>query len=272
MTFSEKNFYNFLLFSAVLHLLMLTVIITKPSADDLNKPFKELKIKLGNRKTTLEGVGRDLSENLYFKQAQPAIAPSPPPQEARNAVTPAVIEQAPQAQPEAQEPEKAEEAQLPPAPKETNKKTLTAERQMDMLRALEPASPQVLPIPKTPKPQPKITPSEEEGQGFSLGDSNDEDAQEITDSYGQPLAKWFQKFSFYPEEAQEQGLKGHGKIFVKIDRKGKILLSRIIESTGEPILDKALIQMIRDADPVIPVPPEYYPDKKTFSYEMGFEF
>ncbi|MCE3233065.1 MAG: hypothetical protein K0R98_1322, partial [Rickettsiaceae bacterium] len=31
-------------------------------------------------------------------------------------------------------------------------------------------------------------------------------------------------------------------------------------------------KMLEDADPVIPVPADYYRDKKTFSYKITFEF
>lgn len=107
--------------------------------------------------------------------------------------------------------------------------------------------------------------------GVVIGNIDDPDANKLA-TYEQMLPLWLDKFRKYPNEAKIANITGVGEVFIKIDRNGKILLSRIIKSTGSQVLDKALANMLFEADPVLPVPGNYHPDKKSFSYKIAFEF
>lgn len=91
-------------------------------------------------------------------------------------------------------------------------------------------------------------------------------------NYEKILPLWLHKFLEYPEEANAKGLTGEGMIFITIDRDGNIVFAQIKESTGHDILDKALVEMIRKANPVVPLPDDYHPKKRTRSYEIKFRF
>lgn len=91
-------------------------------------------------------------------------------------------------------------------------------------------------------------------------------------NYEQMLPLWLNQFRVYPEEARKRGLKGEGVVFIKIDRQGNILFSQIRKTTGYEILDQALIDMLQRANPVVPLPSDYYPEKKVRSYEIKFRF
>jgi TonB family protein len=91
-------------------------------------------------------------------------------------------------------------------------------------------------------------------------------------NYEQMLPLWLNQFRHYPEKARKMGITGEGVVFIKINRQGEILFSQVRETTGYEILDDALMAMLKDANPVLPLPEEYYPDKKTRSYEVKFRF
>ncbi|MGD9743766.1 MAG: TonB family protein [Dongiaceae bacterium] len=60
----------------------------------------------------------------------------------------------------------------------------------------------------------------------------------------------------YPPTAELFGLNGYASYEIDIDRQGRLLAARVIESTGYEILDKAGLQTIRKSAPFDPVPDE----------------
>jgi TonB family protein len=277
MTLSGRHFYSFIAFSAILHFVALTMVVITPAISD-NEVFTELKIKLGTGKPDL-GIGaRSLSENSYFKQQvqgeqHPATET---PAISNNVVADATAQESEPVQPQTT-PEQAAQEVVKNEPEKSDaiqekQEPAFNEKQMDMLRALAPAAAPipVLQVPKNPPPK-AASRILEEGEGEEFGNSTDSDAKDLS-SYEQMLPLWLDKFRVYPEEAIQNDMEGRGDVFVKIDRTGRILLSKIIKSTGHPELDMALTKMLEDADPVIPVPADYYRDKKTFSYKITFEF
>lgn len=107
--------------------------------------------------------------------------------------------------------------------------------------------------------------------GYVLGNVQKQ-AQSTGLNYEMKLSLWLDKFRKYPPEAQAKQLKGEGVVFITIDRVGHVMLARIKQSTGHPILDDALMQMVKDANPVLPVPKGYFPEQSSFSYEVAFRF
>ncbi len=110
------------------------------------------------------------------------------------------------------------------------------------------------------------------GGGHILGNVSGGKAQNKSVTYERLISLWLDKFRTYPEIAKQKKIKGEGILFIKIDRSGKILLTKIKKSTGSKFLDDALLNMAALANPVIPVPATYYPKRKNFSYEIKFVF
>jgi protein TonB len=290
MNQADRWFYNALTISFILHIFVLTFLVTKPITED-NHEFKELKIKLGVNKSGLSGAGKDLANNPYFAQAatanaaavQGAFMASIGVTALQNAPTtellsesvpeiPEIIEPAtPELVTEIEEPKDSKEKEEKPAEvsdkeglkKETKEPAKEAQKQPKPESALD----QQLASMPSYTSQGQVA----EGEGRYLGNSAAVDAKLLT-SYEQMLPLWLDKFRTYPEEAINAGISGRGDVFIKIDRNGKVLLSKVTKSTGSEILDKALIKMVEDADPVIPVPAGYYEGRKTFSYRITFEF
>jgi protein TonB len=289
MRFTERHFYSALFISLFVHFFVLTVLITNPPVE---KPpeLKELRIKLGVKKADLSAASHDISENLYFKQ-QPAPAIVQQFEPASSSDTRKVIagdtndsekeaaeqlaktqeainENAQKQLPENEEVKTLNFTEKKPENNTAEKKP-AKEAEKIMESALKNRATAVADA--LPPPQPLARAMAAQGDGALLGNSTDKDAEDLT-SYEQMLPLWLDKFKVYPDEARASGIEGRGDIFIKIDRNGKVLLSKVIKSTGHAELDKALMKMIEDADPVIPVPPEYHEDKKTFSYKITFEF
>lgn len=108
-------------------------------------------------------------------------------------------------------------------------------------------------------------------EGTIIGNSLDRNANKL-DSYEAMLPLWLEKFKQSPSDSKGRYILGSGEIFIKIDRKGRVLLAKVLKSTGSPVLDRVLMEMIADADPVLPVPLDYYAQRKTFSYKIPVKF
>ena len=108
------------------------------------------------------------------------------------------------------------------------------------------------------------------GQGSVLGDSTSIDA-EILARYEQLISKWIQRHKEYPAEAKRAGIGGEAVVRIRIDRNGEILLSRLERPTGHRMLDDAVLEMIRRANP-IPRVPENYPAGNLFEFLIPVSF
>lgn len=108
-------------------------------------------------------------------------------------------------------------------------------------------------------------------QGSMLGNTLDPEAS-TTFTYEQKLALWLNRFRTYPAQAKMLKLEGTGEIGIYIDRQGNVLDLKIVKSTGHPILDNALVTMVKDASPVVPIPAHYQKNKKTFFFYIQFPF
>ncbi len=127
-------------------------------------------------------------------------------------------------------------------------------------------------VPIVPLKKNKLVPEyTQTAYGNILGNTTDGEVTKVI-PYEKLISLWFNKFRVYPKEAKEKGIVGSGIIFVKIDRSGKIIASRLKNSTGSKILDDSLIEMVRNANPVIPVPQDYHRNRDSFSYEIKFTF
>ncbi len=68
------------------------------------------------------------------------------------------------------------------------------------------------------------------------------------------LAAHIERFKRYPSEARAHDEQGTATIAFTIDRKGHVMTSRIVRSSGSPILDQETLAMLTRAQPM-PAPP-----------------
>lgn len=234
-----------LLVSLAVHLFVLTVVFSVPDIDDKDD-YVQVKVKLGlknNKEVASSGFG------LGGSQFQPSyLWPSISDSEELGSINDTIMPK------NGFQVQKQEERNI---------------SQMPFEQLLEPAAGDAISAIKPAFTNDVFEDGDEEG--VVIGNFTDEDVSKNA-SYEQMLPLWLNKFRKYPDEVRNVNIGGVGEVFIKIDRSGKILLSRVIKSTGNPLLDKSLTTMLAEADPVLPVPGNYYPDKKTFSYKIAFEF
>jgi protein TonB len=73
------------------------------------------------------------------------------------------------------------------------------------------------------------------------------------------LAAHLERFKRYPADAREHGEHGLAKVAFTIDRQGHLVASRIVQSSGSPMLDQESLDMLVRAQPM-PTPPAGIPD------------
>ena len=128
----------------------------------------------------------------------------------------------------------------------------------------------------TPEPEPEPTPTPEiseyaqgesadvpveQGElvdrvvaGGSDKEALDGDVAQAEVTYQQQLLQWLQKHKRYPRRLQRRGVEGEVLLSMTIGRSGALLEYRIEQSSGEPLLDKAAVQLLQDAEPMPALP------------------
>lgn len=296
MIFSDRNFMIFLIASIMLHLFATTILFAGKKQEKMPE-FKEIKIRLGSHAPERNKVveipqSRQMNEVApaagLIEDVQPVEAAQPSVSH-KTVYSPEVIEeklpegqaelkQAEQAELKPQNAENTQSSAINSKEKQEAKEPAEAAQEVAKEQVAEKNEPATSEIkqPVIAKPKPQSQENQQLNiaslplQGSVVGNDN---AEEISGAmtYEQLLPLWMERFKFYPAEAKGMNLQGKGIVRITIKRDGKILYKEIEEGTGEPLLDKALMRMMADADPVIPVPTDYYPDKKTLSYRMRFE-
>lgn len=264
--------------SFVLHLFVLTAVFTLPDTNNTDEQFKIVRVKLGGYENKIINIAASPNELSAFEPSAgagkikeqelsgseetniPAIEQIPA--SAQSQAT--VINNDENVKPDTKKlaGNKDEGEQEKTVISENNKTVETKKVEQQIAKKDSP-----------PAPQPTIKRAEEhwDETGILIGNSSQQSAGKLS-SYEQMLPLWLEKFKKYPDEALEQNITGNGELFIKIDRKGKVLLAKVIKTTNYPILDRAIMNMISAADPVLPVPLDYYPDRKTFSYKIAIAF
>lgn len=248
----DRSFVIILGFSLLLHALLLStryVSVVPPT-----KPFIDLEVTVGRALSLPEHPAFEKKTALpsAIKPAVTTPAPMPVKKETEetkpNPKQPGTLKTVPTTVPVIAQAPKQESVR----PREPVRKEPSKKRMENWLPAIqqhfEPAS-----------------------EGYVLGNIK-KPVQPAALNYEMKLSLWLDKFRTYPPEAKAKGLEGEGVVFITIDRAGHIMLARISRSTGYAILDDALMQMVKDANPVLPVPNGYFPEKSSFSYEVAFRF
>jgi periplasmic protein TonB len=128
-----------------------------------------------------------------------------------------------------------------------------------------------LPIPQPPKPQPPenerpptSTPSTEIPPSQAAPPTAGAAVQKLrVDAFRwqTALAAHIERFKRYPAKARSSGEQGIATVAFTIDRQGRLLTSRIVQSSGSATLDQETLAMLVRAQPM-PAPPTNIPDNK----------
>ena len=281
----DRYFYLFFLVSGVIHFYILTLNFVASDEED-KKEFKELKIKLGVQKLEKENQAPILPKltsdivksninNNNIDLEKKKVTSKRKERKKQEEIDLSHVKMDQFKQPD--KVIKVSEEEIKKDAVDKKKKKLVKENKLNkpMKRVVETVSRDVV-VPKTIDNSKSITPKNMKKKivgrlGTKAGNSIDAESSDLI-TYEQMLPLWLEKFKVYPEQANILGLKGEGVIKITIKRNGKVLKAEIEESTGHPILDSALLTMVESADPVIPVPDDYYPEDTVFSYDMEFEF
>jgi len=96
------------------------------------------------------------------------------------------------------------------------------------------------------------------------------DADLFSGSYTQDLINTIRKYQSYPKKALAAGIEGEVTAQITIDKKGEILSNKIIQRSGSRILDRAVLRMIRKAEPFPQIPEELGIEEFEFDVPMNF--
>ena len=128
-----------------------------------------------------------------------------------------------------------------------------------------------LPTPEPPKPQPPederpptSTPSAEIPPSQAAPPTAGAAVQKLRiDAFRwqTALAAHIERFKRYPAKARSSGEQGVATVAFTIDRQGRLLTSRIVQSSGSAMLDQETLAMLDRAQPM-PAPPNDVPDNK----------
>lgn len=83
------------------------------------------------------------------------------------------------------------------------------------------------------------------------------------------IAAWISRHKRYPRRARAQGVEGMGVLRFAMDRSGNVLSAEVAQSSGNAELDKAILEMIRRAEPLPQIPAELG-DTLEFSVPIDF--
>jgi periplasmic protein TonB len=90
------------------------------------------------------------------------------------------------------------------------------------------------------------------------------------DDYLDRLRRWLNRYKHYPPEARKDKEEGGLTVSFVILRDGTVLDVQIEHSSGFPLLDQAALQMLHDASPVPPLPPNYRPERIVIDLPVRF--
>lgn len=112
--------------------------------------------------------------------------------------------------------------------------------------------------------------TKKEGAGSPLG-NNEDGGEEVMRRYEQVLSLWIERHKVYPAAARDAEMEGDAVIRIRINREGKILLYRLEKATKSDVLNDAIEDMVRSANPA-PAVPSNYPAGDRFEFLIPVTF
>jgi protein TonB len=85
------------------------------------------------------------------------------------------------------------------------------------------------------------------------------------------LAAHLERFKRYPAEARNRGERGIAKVVFTIDHEGRLLSSRIVQSSGSPTLDEETLAALARAQPMPRPPTEISSRELSFLIPIRFD-
>lgn len=91
-------------------------------------------------------------------------------------------------------------------------------------------------------------------------------------NYQYQLLAWIERHKNYPRSAKNRRLQGEAILAFKINRNGKLTSYNVVKSSGYSILDKAVIDTIKQSEysPLPKVPVNYPEEKLSFKVPVKF--
>ncbi|RMF09968.1 MAG: TonB family protein [Alphaproteobacteria bacterium] len=89
-------------------------------------------------------------------------------------------------------------------------------------------------------------------------------------NYALVLRRWVARHKHYPEEARRRKLQGSVGLWIKIDRRGAVLASRLTRRSGIAALDRATAHLPGRAAPFPAIPPDV--NKASFSFTVTLRY
>ena len=113
-----------------------------------------------------------------------------------------------------------------------------------------------VPVPIEPTPQPTPEPVEEIVPPAPVVEKQPEPARPKVDlgAYGRSIHRSVVKHRRYPRVARRLGLEGKALVTIRVNQEGALLSASIKRSSGEEILDKEALRMVRAAAPFKSLP------------------
>ncbi len=135
---------------------------------------------------------------------------------------------------------------LPPGPLQEEQSDPTPPQREDKPPELQ--AELSLPMPEPPK----LEPPSEEKQATAPPQAN---APRAVARWESVLAAHLERFKRYPDKARARGDQGTATVAFTIDHDGRLVTSRIVQSSGSEILDEETLAMLVRAQP-LPKPPD----------------
>lgn len=92
------------------------------------------------------------------------------------------------------------------------------------------------------------------GDGRAAGATGAPGASADQSDFRHEIAAWIGRHKRYPRRARAQGIEGKGVLRFAMDRAGNVLNAEVAQSSGSVELDRAILEMIRRAEPLPPIP------------------
>jgi len=141
-----------------------------------------------------------------------------------------------------------------------------------------PVAPAPVPSP-APQPGTAATGSSPSGPGGAIGTGQGNagtgagalgSGEGPGDDYFERLRRHLAKHKRYPPEASKQKQEGKVQVSFTLARNGTVLSAEIVRGSGFPMLDQAVLDMLRTASPMPPLPERFTGERIQITMPIGF--